>query len=192
MSNDLDDFNKYEKFVKENLEKTNSVKLVNTKHLDDLPDIVIKPILAFYTSTSSSIQKSGSIINSIYTQQTNVFLLSLRIVSELVKNDPNIKYTSCNSTNYKEIMHKLFSSKVITALRKPSGKFAGLYELTSEIFLEPLRQQIGDDMLEATKKEHIEWYDSGREIKNNQLRKDIEETRIARKAYDEQKNRINC
>lgn len=176
--------NKFQKFVKEFLEQDDSVKLSHTSALTDLDQLSSQAISAMYESKNPSIKKGGSIINSAYTHGTSVFLLSMRIVSELIKNDGNVVYNGCNSRNYKEIMHKMLKDGVISVLRPPSGRLAGLYEINSELFLIPLQKKIGKKALENKRLKNIAWYDKTSLIRDKKIQKDIEEGKEMRKKYE--------
>lgn len=178
---------KYRKFVEENLEQENTVKLSSLRELDQCSEEVQKALNSFYLSDNPNIQKIGSMLNAIYTQQTKTFMVSIRILRELIKEDPNIVFKDCHSSQYKNIMAKVLGSDMFTKLREPRGNAAGLYELTSKIFLEILEIEVGKDVLEAKKEAHVDWYDTTnqeREENFNQAKKNIEERRRQRKRIE--------
>lgn len=151
--------NKYQKFVKEKLERNNYIKLVNVQKLSDFKSHFLKPLQYIYNSDTAYVKHAGSILNAAYYHKINIFLLSFHIVNKLVEKDPNNTLKGTNPREYKDIMHKLLQNEVIKVVRSQQGKRAGLYELTG-IWLEPLIKEVGKRKLNEIRKEHIDWYDN--------------------------------
>lgn len=69
----------------------------------------------------------ASIIDSCCSQLLTEFLLSHRILTELIKNNPNIQRSTCSGLEYKLFMKEMVSSGLLQILDKPSvyGKERG-------------------------------------------------------------------
>lgn len=79
----------------------------------------------------------ASIIDACCTQLVTEFLLSHRILTELIKNNPNIQRKTCSGLEYKLFMKDMISGGVLEVIDKPSvygkahgkaGKYKILYQ----------------------------------------------------------------
>ncbi len=150
---------KYQKFVKENLEGSSDLKLTELSMLEEMQREVRDIVEVLYESKSPKTQKMGSIMNAIFTQQAHVFLMSFRILNDLLKSDSNTKTKSCHSTDYNIIMSRLEASNVMQNLRKQAGKRAGMYELIGEHEIAVFDKLISKEMRDAMKAVKLELYD---------------------------------
>lgn len=159
--------NKYESFVKESLTNKNSVKLSEVSLVSELDKEMQLALNALYNNADPQKKRIGSILNSIFTQESHVFMNSVRILDDLVNKDPNTTLKSCHSSKYNEIMHLLQKNGIILKIREPKGRRAGLYKLIADIYLNILIMVMGKEMLDAKEKANIEWYDKNSDINNN-------------------------
>lgn len=159
------------KFIQNNLINDDTVKLSSLSDLSKTSDDIKNMLEGFYECDNPVVQKIGTILNAIFTQKTNVFMLSIRILSDLVEKDPNLKAKSCHSSQYRKIIYRLLKSGLLKKIREPNGNNAGLYELIHEGFLSILIKEIGQDVLDAKKKAHIEWYDEESKKRQNKIEK---------------------
>lgn len=90
-------------------------------------DVNLKNILmGFYGHDMIEKRVLGSVINAIVNQKLGTFMLSKRILIDLVKNDPNFKGKTISSSTYKKVMINnvgLFLDKI----RTHSFKKAAIY-----------------------------------------------------------------
>lgn len=159
-------YNKFVDFIKNNYGNKHFIKLTQTNPLDSFEPNIFNIVAPFYDYPDPIINRVGSVLNAIYTQQNSVFLITRDLVNDLVKNDKNHSIESCNTQIYKNMMAFLFNSNIINVLRKPirispgiRGR-AGLYELIHPEYLNPLIQIMGVDHCHAKKDSCIKWYDA--------------------------------
>lgn len=186
-------YEEFASFIKSDLSKKINAKLTEVSSLADLNSILSDVISPFYDSNESIHKRLGSILNSIFTQRTTVFSLTYRLNGSLVRNDPNHTLKSCDSKDHKEVMNLAFNSGLFTILRKPvckgygiKGK-AGLYELSHEKFLKPLKEVIGSDICDMKKQKFVDWWDNSVELSDSNhlsilpsMEKTEEELRVER------------
>ncbi len=180
--------NKYQVFVEDELSNKDTVKLSETSLISDLGEEAQAALAALYENPNIDKKRIGTMVNSMITHQSHVFLNSIRIFEELIKNDLNTDIKSCHSSKYKAIMHLLLRKKIIKILRAPTGRKAGLYELIAQIFLDIIKDAIGQDMLDAKKEANIKWYDE-EYLKNTH--NDDSEVDVDIKEGDAVKERMN-
>lgn len=152
--------NKYDMFVKKKILGNHKVKLSNVSNLEDFDTEMQLALKAFYNSRDINKRYMGSILNAIYTQESGVFINSVRTMKDLILLDPNHLIKTFHFRNYNDVMHMLQSNNIIRKLRAPRGRRAGLYKLIADVLLQPLIMKIGEELLETKELLDIEWYDS--------------------------------
>jgi hypothetical protein len=107
----------------------------------------------------------ASIIDACCTQLLTEFLLSNRILGDLIKNNPNIDRKTCSGLEYKLFMKEMISGGVLEVIEKPSvygkehgkaGKYKILYsevvqyiETRKEIYKQKAKQEADEQLLLA-------------------------------------------
>lgn len=156
----INEKNKFKSFINQKIIEQDTIKLSQISSLENVNSEIRDALTSFYDHSDMNIQKMGTIFNAIYTQKTHIFLLSFRIFNNLLKNDPNIKCSSCHIKNYKYIIYKLISINVLKILRNHQFKKAALYELVEDLYLDVLKQFVDKQSLDEKKQICLEWYDS--------------------------------
>ena len=116
-------------------------KLDNTLLLDQFENKEVKYLLSLFYNDSQRVTKmTGSLLNSIFYNKKQTFILSKRIMQKLFQNDLNIlgndkKFKTLNYSNYITMLHKLFSSGILERLRNSTGRKAGVYKLIKPNFV---------------------------------------------------------
>ena len=160
-------FNLILKKIEESLKNsTRNSHLTDLKILGDFPQHQRQVLAALYGHNDGMVRRFATMLNSIYTQQINVFITTQDNFAELIKKDSaNNSLRSCDNTSYKIMMNHAYIHGWIKELRRAvqrskgvSGQ-AGLYELTDSDFLFPLIKEIGKDVCDANKKATLEWFD---------------------------------
>lgn len=162
---------------------SDDIRLTEIKHLDEFTDDIQQTLRALYDSPISKVRRFASILNSIYSQAENVFVITYRLYSDLIKEDSNHIITTKpgDGVSYRQMLSFALGNGYITELRKPSriskgiyGK-AGLYELTDKDFITPLIDMIGYANCKAKKDARLKWYDENN-TEQNQKEDEIETT----------------
>lgn len=185
--------------MEENLSKPSIAKLTEISELSSLPLEVKDMLLPFYNSDDSTHKRMASVLNSIFTQHNNVFLLTNSILNDLVKNDPNHDLKSCDGKACSDIKIRFIEKgKVFKVLRKPVERApgvkgrGGLYELSHPMFANLLIKIMGEDLCEAKKDNFIKWYDEELAKESKELvrpPKTEEELKMERRAREREERR---
>jgi hypothetical protein len=115
---------------------------------------------ALYSYDDINNQRIGTLINAIYSHNSTVFMISYRLFNRLERNDRNIDSEGCSGTSYRIMMRRLFDSNMITCLRPPHSKKAGLYKLIYLPFTDPLIKRIGRQVVEVIDQNVVDFFDS--------------------------------
>jgi hypothetical protein len=110
-------------------------------------------------------QLLASIIDACCSQLITEFLFSHNILSELIKNNPNIQRKTCSGLDYKLFMKEMISGGVLEVIDKPSvygkehgkaGKYKILYSevieyvnTKKEIFKQKAKQEADEQLILA-------------------------------------------
>lgn len=140
----------------------------------------------------------ASIIDSCCSQLLTEFLLSHRILTELIKNNPNIQRSTCSGLEYKLFMKEMISSGVLQVMDKPSvygkerGK-AGKYK----ILYQEVVDYVGSkrDFFKQKAKEQADIQlriDQEELVKKQQLEKADLETLLEKPAHSEECECSDC
>lgn len=198
----------YVNFIQANLKKTpgtrTNAKLTEINDLDSFDENIALLLKSFYDDSDTIIVRMATVLNSIYTQQNNVFLISVRLNNDLTKLDKNNPFESCNSDTHREIMNRFLTTGIFKVLKKSvrrspgvKGK-AGLYELAHPKFYGPLVQLMGQDMCKAKKDAFVQWWDDTEsdeeessilELPKPKMPKTELELELERRASERRKNR---
>lgn len=125
----MDKKQEYYKMI-ETLSNPNTIKLYRTKNVSDFENNNIKEFLqAFYSAKDPVVLKMSSLFNSILTHQNRSFMLSKRIMDNILESDPNIEIKSLRSEVYKDMLFRLHSNDYIETVVGQKNKRAALFKL---------------------------------------------------------------
>ena len=165
--NDDSIYKQFSKFIANNLSEPHMAKLTKVSKIEDFPFYVQSVLRPFYESEDSTHKRIGSLLNSMFTQQNNVFLLVNAMLNDIVKNDPNHNLESCDREACDEVKLRVISkSNILTVLRKPMARSpgvrgrGGLYEVTHPMFTDILDKLMGAELRKIKKEEFLIWYDT--------------------------------
>jgi hypothetical protein len=133
--------------------------LKRTQPLDD-HDLEIKKMLDIYYNQKGLQHRLATLLNSIFTQQTQTFLFSRKHAVELFKQDDLSKYRTVSHKDYSLLLAIITNSPDdFQVLRKPTNNKAGVYKLIEPQLVDVLIKLVGKKMLEAQEKKALDYYD---------------------------------
>jgi len=161
---------KYRQFVVFKIKVSNNT--VKLKHISPLSDFSLEVqamLNAWYCDVDSDLKRIGVIYNSIFTSRNPAFLVSARIVADLVKKDKNIEVSSCNTKSYIRIKAILLQHGLWEELRPPGANAAGLYCLKEPLHKNLLVTEMGRDMYDTIVEQNLKWYDDNKPAEDEHL-----------------------
>ena len=166
----------------EDFEKEGNVKLNKTGDISDFDMPEIQAILTYlYDHPDSQMKKFGTLLNSIFYHQRQIFLLSRRIFGNLIVDDRNINISSINSETWAEFLRKCVQGGYLERLREPTKNKAGIYKLIREEFVDILHKYHNREYFDAQEKAALKFYDEESEV-DKELDKRLEEAKKKVKA----------
>ena len=148
------------------LGKLGDMFLYKTMSLADLDQVLNikddasgRPIFdMLYENSNATIARTASLINAIFTQKLQTFMLSRNYCITLIKNDINHEYSLSNG-EYSRLLHYITNSGMFQVLRKPSNKKAGVYKLIQPDFVAELHRLAAKEYFESQEKHVLEFYE---------------------------------
>lgn len=154
-------FIEYSNFLDKLFAKEELAKLTEISPLGSFNEEIQDILKTFYNHEDGDVQRLGSVMNAIFTQQNGTFTLSTRLANDLVRNDTKRHgFKSCEQKSYNRIIHKCLIGGIFEKIRDPVGKKAALYKLIDPKSLEALQKSAGVDLLKAKETKFIVWWDS--------------------------------
>ena len=108
------------------------IKLTQISKTKDLAKDVAEAVKALYKHHDINMRLFGTILNSMATQQRVVFLLSKRLVGDLLKKDKNVRRSTIDSRTYKELVTVLMRGGVLTRVHTGEGMEASAFMLNGD------------------------------------------------------------
>lgn len=144
------------------LKQSDLVTLNQTSLVEDFKDEDLrKQLKVGYEGTTIERRFLATLVNSIFTQKSRVFIMSCRGISNLMKNDPNGNGKGIDSQDYRSNKRRLHAGNYIETLRNPKGRKAGVYKLIHPPLVELLNKLCSEEFFEAQEKSVLDFYDSG-------------------------------
>ena len=154
------------------LKKLTTPTTIKLSHTTELPLVKDENLRIFldklYNSSNITFKLTATLINGITTHQMRTFMFSKRIMDGLICSDPNTEAVSCQSSNYRDFMHKCLGDNIITTLRSHGGGRAGIYKLQDPATLDVLYKLHSEDYFKAQEDAALDFYDNYK-INNNNL-----------------------
>lgn len=136
--------------------------LKKTTKLDEFKNEEIKQHLEpLYKAGFNETMKHrlGTIMNSIFTQENQTFLMSRDSTALLFEGDLDSKYKSCSNSDYKHLLKTITNISLFETLRIPVGRKAGVYKLVAPELVDTLYRLVGRKALEEQERKALEYYD---------------------------------
>lgn len=150
------------------------VILTRVSKLKDLEDERIRKSLAnVYELRSRTNLMIGTLINAIFTQMAQTFMISRRGMIHLLKQDTHNVCKSISSEEYRLLIQHLIDRGVIEMLRVPTKKKSGVYKLVDQKLVGVLHAKHSEDFFDYQENYVLELYDryqSARNIRANALK----------------------
>jgi len=141
-------------------ETIDMVKLHKTTRLDKVSDKKFRENLEdMYNSDNKIWTRLATILNAVFTSKRLVFILSRKILMELIKEDINSKYSSIGTVEYKELIFKLANGGFFERLREPKPGKAGVYKIIEPEIVEELHIISSKEYFEAQEINALQIYD---------------------------------
>jgi len=135
--------------------------LTNTTLLKDISNSNLRLFLeGGYNNPQLHVKLLTSMINSVFTQKTPVFLMSYRSSKKLFKNDVNLIDIKLWPDMYKYYKLSLHQSGILVTLRNPVGKKSGVYKINNPVITSILEECLGIDYLKTQEEGILEFYDT--------------------------------
>ena len=124
-----------------------SFELYNTLPADQIEDEFVR-IFVKDSLEAGNVQLDAfaSIVNAIYTQKTPVFMITRKVLSTLLKNDPNHSRNSANRNKYPALIKMLTNTGFWELLEEQSGSRPAFFEVKDEVLVNALKKHMADDV----------------------------------------------
>lgn len=155
--------------------------LHTTLKIKEHPKEVQKILKFLYGSVDQNLKnRMGTIMNAIFTQNLQTFLLSKRTLYKLFLADSESKYKSLSSREYSLLLARLTNSGLFETLRYPTINQAGVYKLINPEMVAIIESNIGRKLLALQEKNVVDFYDMKNVIVDDKKSGDEEFLKLSR------------
>ena len=157
--------NKNVKFIFEEV-----IYLYQTVNINKIKSKEVRDFLKdLYSEEGIFVRVFASVMNAMISQKMITFILSKRLLDNLIQKDSNLERKALQSAQYKYFIHQLLKNKILIKLREPSGKKGGVYQLNNEEYLEFV--DISYDKIKKQEDRILRRYDEYEKDKKDRLLK---------------------
>lgn len=157
----------YETLLSNGWRTLSDPKLIYTTELKKMEMPKFKSVVAiletFYRSRDHNHIRAASLLNAMFSQGTSIWIMNRSDINELLKNDSDQKFNSCDDKAYKQLLRFLFEKGIIEQLRAPSPfgtvgpRLTGVYRLIDPGLLAQLDKLVGANFRQQHEKDFMAW-----------------------------------
>jgi hypothetical protein len=121
-----------------------------------------------YSFPNPEIKRTTTLLNALFTQKKQTFMMTRDYCIKLMKEDVNHKL-SLGNDGYSKWMAQISdnNNQFFKTLRPPTGSKAGVYQLILPSLVKELHRLAAEDYYKAEEKAILEFYESNESISDN-------------------------
>lgn len=112
-----------------------------------------------YSHNNKMMKKMATILNAVFAQRLQTFMLTRTSCIKLIKEDPNHEL-SLGTKEYGRLLYFLTNCKMFSVLREPTNNKAGVYQLTYPPLIKELHRLAAADFFKAQEEAVLAFYES--------------------------------
>lgn len=156
----------FKKLIEQVLKLDKNMSLIRTSSMDELDSLTKISDTQFtdyyfthmYTCSHAIIKKMTTVVNAVFTQRRQTFLLSRNSLMDLLKNDVNHDL-GMSPNEYRKFIFYMIESKYFEVLRKGTNRKASVYKLVQPKLVEALHKLAAKDYFETQEDLVLSYYD---------------------------------
>lgn len=153
------------------------LNLTDVKLIDDFNHKDIVDLLKFFYEPDAKMANlTATFLNSIFSTNHKVFMISKSIFAKLINKDENHNYRSLGTNEYRTLLSILHSEEIIQCLHKPIGRKAGLYEIIDKDIVQMLHTKQSVEFFNKQKEELMKQYELYLNTEKFEVKQKKEET----------------
>jgi hypothetical protein len=159
--------NIFNNILKKVMNSEREIFLVSTSLASDLdkqlkfidPSLPDRYFFEYMYSKPNSVKKITTVINAVFTQKRQTFMLSRDFCVDLIKNDQN-HGLSLGNKEYSKLLFNITNCGLFEKLKEPTNRKAGVYKLVEPQLVLELHKLAAKEFFQAQEELVLDYYEN--------------------------------